>query len=47
LALKGQEYDGKKWVHGLKDPPLFDCIRIERYIVPAPHLQLGLGNRGY
>jgi hypothetical protein len=45
LVLKGQEYNGKKRVRGLKDPPLFDCIRIERYIVPALHLQLGLGNR--
>jgi hypothetical protein len=45
LVKKGNEYGGKKRVRGLKDPPLFDCIRIERYIVPALHLQLGLGNR--
>ncbi len=45
LVEKGTEYDGKKRVRGLKDPPLFDCVRIERYIVPALHLQLGLGNR--
>jgi hypothetical protein len=43
--LKGTEYDEKKRVRGLKDPPLFDCIQIDRYIVPALHLQLGLGNR--
>ena len=42
---KGTEYNDKKRVLGLKDPPLFDCIRIERYIVPALHLQLGVGNR--
>jgi hypothetical protein len=45
LVAKGQEYDEKKRVRGLKDPPLFDCVRIDRYIVPALHLQLGLGNR--
>jgi hypothetical protein len=45
LVLKGQEYKGKKQVHDLKDPPLFDCIRIKRYIVPALHLQLGFGIR--
>jgi hypothetical protein len=44
-VAKGQEYDEKKRVGGLKDPPLFDCVRIDRYIAPALHLQLGLGNR--
>jgi hypothetical protein len=26
-------------------PSLFNCIQVERYIVPTLHLQLGLGNQ--
>jgi hypothetical protein len=29
----------------LKNPSLLDCIRIERFIVQALYLQLGLGNK--